>query len=317
MARKWRYFSLAMIAMATFAIAISVGDKAETAPEAVKLICQIGSGTTQLSNNTISIPVNVSNISDSIAGFQLWINISEPSLIKFKSDSIRFPNTDSAIYFAKFDTVGCRIRGWEYIQARILDDSIGALLNIIGTADNGAAPIKPPLAPGAGGSGPFIRILCQTKGTLGDSLCDSATVALVVNRTQTRFSDQHANLIAYNCSTWVDTTYANCAQGVPPNCTNWFDTTYTPHSACEFDSTQGLFFDGVWGFQCCKCGDANGNGSFSISDVVKIIQYIFNGGAAPNPLCLGDANGSGTISISDAVKLIQYIFAGGSAPHCP
>lgn len=66
----------------------------------------------------------------------------------------------------------------------------------------------------------------------------------------------------------------------------------------------------------CLCGDANGSGSFSISDVVKIINYIFSGGPAPNPLCLGDANGSGAISISDAVRLINYIFGGGPAPHC-
>ena len=66
----------------------------------------------------------------------------------------------------------------------------------------------------------------------------------------------------------------------------------------------------------CLCGDANGSGSFSISDVVRIINYIFSGGPAPNPLCLGDANGSGAISISDAVRLINYIFGGGPAPHC-
>ena len=67
----------------------------------------------------------------------------------------------------------------------------------------------------------------------------------------------------------------------------------------------------------CKCGDADGNGAFSISDAVKLINYIFAGGSAPNPICRGDANGSGGVSISDAVKLIQYIFAGGGAPHCP
>lgn len=319
MARKWRYLSLAMIAVATFAIAISVGEKAETAPESLELICQVGSATTALSNNTISIPVNVTNYVDSIAGFQLWINISEPSLVKFKADSIRFPNTDSAIYFAKFDTVGCRIRGWEYVQARILDDSIGALLNIIGTADAGGNPIRPPLSPSSGSGLPFIKIICQTKGALGDSLCDSATVGLLLNRSQTRFSDQHGNLIAYSCSSWVDTIYENCAQfvGQPPVCVSWLDTTLVPHSACEFDTTQGLYFDGAVGFACCKCGDANGNGTFSISDVVKIISYIFSGGSAPNPICLGDANGSGTVSISDAVRLIQYIFAGGPAPVCP
>ena len=61
-------------------------------------------------------------------------------------------------------------------------------------------------------------------------------------------------------------------------------------------------------------GDANGNGAVSISDVVFLINYIFAGGAAPNPLSSGDVNCSGAISISDAVFLINYIFAGGAAP---
>jgi hypothetical protein len=69
--------------------------------------------------------------------------------------------------------------------------------------------------------------------------------------------------------------------------------------------------------QSCKCGDADGSGGFSIGDAVYIINYIFGGGPAPNPLCLGDADGSGGISIGDAVYLINYIFGGGPAPHCP
>ena len=67
----------------------------------------------------------------------------------------------------------------------------------------------------------------------------------------------------------------------------------------------------------CNCGDANGDGSINISDAVFLLQYIFAGGAAPNPLCHGDANGDGSANVSDAVYLIQYIFAGGAAPHCP
>lgn len=62
------------------------------------------------------------------------------------------------------------------------------------------------------------------------------------------------------------------------------------------------------------CGDANGSGTISISDVVGIVSYIFTNGAAPNPVAAGDANCDQEISISDAVYLINYIFAGGPAP---
>jgi hypothetical protein len=67
----------------------------------------------------------------------------------------------------------------------------------------------------------------------------------------------------------------------------------------------------------CNCGDADGNGIFTISDAVFLINFIFAGGTAPNPLCEGDADGNGIITISDAVYLINFIFAGGPPPHCP
>lgn len=314
MARNWRYFSIALIVFTTVAIFVSVGEKAETAPNDIELVCQVASVTSGLSNNLITIPVSVANISDSIAGFQLWINISEPSLVKFKSDSIRFPGTDSAIYFAKFDTVGTRISGWEYVQARILDGPVGALVNIIGTADNGSTPIKPPLNPG---SGTFLRLFCETVGVLGDSICDSATVSLIVNRAQTRFSDQHGDLIAYACSLYFDTSFQNCAQFIGDSCVSWFDTVLVPRNPCWFDTTAGFLLDGGIAFECCLCGDANNSGGFSISDAVFIIAHIFGGGPAPVQMCLGDSNGSGGISISDAVFLIAHIFGGGPAPHCP
>jgi len=67
------------------------------------------------------------------------------------------------------------------------------------------------------------------------------------------------------------------------------------------------------------CGDADGNGSVTISDAVHLITHIFSGGPAPIPQEGGDADCSGMITISDAVYLITYIFAGGPAPcaSCP
>lgn len=67
------------------------------------------------------------------------------------------------------------------------------------------------------------------------------------------------------------------------------------------------------------CGDADGNGIVTISDVVYLINHVFSGGPAPYPLLSGDANCSGTLNISDAVYLINYIFSGGAAPcsACP
>ncbi len=77
--------------------------------------------------------------------------------------------------------------------------------------------------------------------------------------------------------------------------------------------------DGVGDVCDFVCGDADGNGIVSISDVVFLINYIFAGGPEPDPTQAADANCSGMITISDAVYLINYIFGGGDAPcaNCP
>ncbi|MEZ5357282.1 MAG: dockerin type I repeat-containing protein [Candidatus Zixiibacteriota bacterium] len=66
--------------------------------------------------------------------------------------------------------------------------------------------------------------------------------------------------------------------------------------------------------QDLPCGDANADGSVNLGDAVYLINYIFRGGAAPNPLCLGKVNLDGDVNLGDAVYLINYIFRGGAAP---
>ncbi len=61
-------------------------------------------------------------------------------------------------------------------------------------------------------------------------------------------------------------------------------------------------------------GDLDGDDTITISDAVAVVNYIFGGAQAPDPLSLGDVNCSGSLDIADAVYLINYIFAGGAAP---
>ncbi len=63
-------------------------------------------------------------------------------------------------------------------------------------------------------------------------------------------------------------------------------------------------------------GDANGDKIIDIADAVYLIEYIFGGGAAPNPFLAGDSSCDGFVDISDAVYLIAYIFGGAPAPGC-
>lgn len=69
-----------------------------------------------------------------------------------------------------------------------------------------------------------------------------------------------------------------------------------------------------YGFVSFIRGDANGDSSVTLSDVVFLINYLYYSGPTPNPLESGDANCDSTIDLIDVVYLINYIFESGPAP---
>ena len=63
-------------------------------------------------------------------------------------------------------------------------------------------------------------------------------------------------------------------------------------------------------------GDANGDVLVDIADVSYLINYLFIGGPAPDPLAAGDANCDQVVDIADVSYLINYLFIGGPTPSC-
>ncbi len=63
-------------------------------------------------------------------------------------------------------------------------------------------------------------------------------------------------------------------------------------------------------------GDANGDGVVESGDVVFMVNYLFRGGAPPDPLPAGDSNCDGGVDSGDVVHLINYLFRGGPPPSC-
>jgi len=74
-----------------------------------------------------------------------------------------------------------------------------------------------------------------------------------------------------------------------------------------------------------KPGDANASGTYSLSDVISIVNYIFNKpGCSPQPLCWissllcrGDWDGSTTVSLSDVIRAVNFIFNKPNGPWNP
>jgi hypothetical protein len=63
-------------------------------------------------------------------------------------------------------------------------------------------------------------------------------------------------------------------------------------------------------------GDANSDGFITVTDLVYLINYLFRGGPAPNPLRSGNVNNDERLTVSDVVYLINYLFKCGPSPIC-
>ncbi len=61
-------------------------------------------------------------------------------------------------------------------------------------------------------------------------------------------------------------------------------------------------------------GDIDNSGEIDIADLVGLVNYMFAGGDAPNPIDAGQIDGNDAIDISDLVDFVSYMFAGGSPP---
>jgi len=68
-------------------------------------------------------------------------------------------------------------------------------------------------------------------------------------------------------------------------------------------------------FACvAKAGDANGDGSVSLPDIIYLVNRVFKGGPPTSPVCKGDANADGNVTLPDIIFLVNRVFKGGPAP---
>ena len=63
-------------------------------------------------------------------------------------------------------------------------------------------------------------------------------------------------------------------------------------------------------------GDASGDGTIDVGDVLYLVNYLFLGTSAPCPMEAGDATCDGIVDVADALFIINYLFLGTSPPGC-
>jgi hypothetical protein len=61
-------------------------------------------------------------------------------------------------------------------------------------------------------------------------------------------------------------------------------------------------------------GDVDSDNSYSMNDIVYLINYFFRGGPAPDPLDTGDVDRNGAVNVADIAYLVNYLYNNGPAP---
>jgi hypothetical protein len=64
-------------------------------------------------------------------------------------------------------------------------------------------------------------------------------------------------------------------------------------------------------------GDVSRDGAVNLTDAVRILHFLFLGGAQPTCMDAADADDNGHVMLTDAVYLLNHLFLGASAPRAP
>jgi hypothetical protein len=90
---------------------------------------------------------------------------------------------------------------------------------------------------------------------------------------------------------------------------------YTKYEMCQWGA--------LWGNPDLKleylylCGDCSTDEEVNVTDVVYLINYLFQNGPAPQPMKVGNVNCDDEVSVTDVVYLINYLFRSGPNPCDP
>lgn len=181
-----------------------------------------------------------------------------------------------------FTTEGTAIEDWAFVVQSAPSDNYNHI-KIVGLA-NIDVPFNESIPPSTEPK-LLVRLIAHGKPEIPEPLTDSVVGLYIIQApSETGFSDPLGNLIGLD------------------------GLGYNPEE---------VFFSGghiLFRHQDFVDGDINNDGFVNIGDAVSVINYVFAGGQAPQPLCSGDVNCDGFCDIGDPIYLINYIFKQGDVP---
>lgn len=301
----------------------------------------------------VVIPIYMSNLSDTVVAFQLWLMMDRPDIAVFQTDSGTVIDTtywdcmiwDSSVcidsvlttaegewdffhvdtnwvLIANLDTTGTLCSGWEYVDARSLSGT-GFDLNVVGIADLPGPPVTPGIAPQQGGV--LIKVLADVFD-VPDTMTNPVVNILIVSQC---FSDPSGNCIG---EAWVDsvldTTCYVCTQWLDSICLNWEEVWPPPPEGCDsmviewkivLDTTGVILYNGSITIVGPPpiCGDVNGDRlGPNVADLTYFVDWLFFGFLPPPVMEAANVDGTDGINVADLVYLVSYLFFGGPPLAC-
>ncbi len=65
-----------------------------------------------------------------------------------------------------------------------------------------------------------------------------------------------------------------------------------------------------------SCGDINDDDNVNLLDITFLIDYLYSGGQAPDPMDKADVDGNGSVNLLDVTYLINFLYKSGPEPAC-
>jgi len=296
------------------------------------LVVEVGDTTAASGATNTVISIFLSNYNDTVAGFNLWVQLDRPDIMLFQTDYVTILDTtywkclqydgpdcidsqyatpldydfiyieEKEVALGSWDTTGTIMSGWQSVAARSLS-GFGYDLNIIGIANMPSGDTIPGIAPQGGGL--LIKLLADVLD-VPDTLQDR-DVNIIVNHQfidHFSFSKPDGSAIGLKDSVIADTNYYVCTAWAGEVCLNWQRVSMPPADSTEIlpdtinviDLDNVIIDDGSLTVLGGFCGDLDGSGSpeANVADLTFMVAYLFQGGPAPVPSWVGDVDCNGS-----------------------
>lgn len=318
--------ALSLVVAAGCVFAILTGSSAKAQPV---LKVDVSDTTTQSGALNTVIPIYMTNYQDTVAGFNLWIQLDRPDIMEFQTnpaividtiwwqctawdgpvciDSVMVPEDSTwdfmyidttDVLIGNFDATGTLLSDWAMVSARSLTG--GFDLNIAGMSFNEEDTLNRGIPPQQGGI--LIKILADVF-EIPDTMTER-TVKLMIQHdilNHFNFSRPDGTSIGILHREVPDTNCWRCEVWVEEVCMDW-ERIPTPPDC-----------DSLGSDNCCPDSFEVVMDSVPYLDPINVT--LEDGSVTVAGFMCGDVDANGAVNIADLTYIVEFLFFGGPPPQ--